>query len=88
MGKIVSSFIVIENFQYASVIEQILYMQNIGAITKDGAIALTKSQVDENGYNMLLGRNLNLREDDATSIYNNLEYKKYLKRGVPHTVKN
>jgi len=78
LGKIVSCLKGIENFQYVSVIEQILYIHKIGSITKNAAIALIKCQVDEYAYNMYLGRNLNFRYDDTTSIYNNLELNNYL----------
>jgi len=82
LGKIVSSFKGIENFQYVSVIEQILYIHKLGSIRRDAAIALIKCQIDEYAYNMSLGRNINFRYDDATSIYNNLELNKYLKRSL------
>jgi hypothetical protein len=82
LGKIVSCFNDVENFQYISLIEQILYIHKLGSITRDAAIAFIKAQIDEHAYNMYLGRNLNLRFDDATSLYNNFELNKYLKRSL------
>ena len=52
----------------------------MGAITEDAAIALLKAHKDEYFYYMQLGRNINMRIDDATSIANSLEKEIYLKR--------
>ena len=80
LGKIVSGFENIEHFQYASIFEQIPYFLKLGSITEDAAITLLQSHVDEYYFYMQLGRNLNLRLDDATSLHNSLEKEKYIKR--------
>jgi len=57
-------------------------MNKLGSITDDATIAFIKAQLDEHAYNMYLGRNLNFRYDDATSIYNSLKLDIYLKRSL------
>jgi hypothetical protein len=80
LGKIVSGFEDMEYFQYASLFEQIPYLVKLGALSEDAGVCLLQNHIDEYYYYRQLGRNLNLRLDDATSIYNSLEKEIYLKR--------
>ena len=82
LGKIISCFNGIENFQNVSLIEQIISIHLIGSITQNAAIALIKAQIDQHTYHMYLGRNLNFRFDDATSLYNSLQMDEYLRRSL------
>jgi hypothetical protein len=80
LGKIVSGFKNMEYFQYASLFEQIPYLVKLGALTEDAGICLLQNHIDEYYYYRQLGRNINLRLDDATSITNSLEKEIYFKR--------
>ena len=80
LGKIVSGFEDMEYFQTVSLLEQIPYLFKLGTLTEDAAICLLQNHIDENYYYRQLGRNLNLRLDDATSIDNSLEKEIYLER--------
>ncbi len=80
LGKIVSGFKNVEYFQYASLLEQLPYMIKLGSITEDAGITLLRTHIDEYYYYMQLGRNINFRIDDATSIRNSLEMEDYLNR--------
>jgi hypothetical protein len=80
LGKIVSGFSNMEYFQYASLFEQIPYLVKLGALTKDAGVCLLQNHIDEYYYYRQLGRNINLRLDDATSITNSLEKEIYFKR--------
>lgn len=82
LGKIVSGFKKIEYFQYVSILEHLPYIERLGGITEDAAIALLKVNIDEHAYNMRIGRNFNLRYGDASSLYNSYELNEYLKRGL------
>ena len=82
LGKIVSGLKGMEYFQSVDVIEQIGFMQRLGGITEDAAIALLKAIVDEYSYNMRIGRSINFRHQDASSIYHSHEVDEYLKRSV------
>ena len=88
LGKIVSGFENIEYFQYASIFEQIPYLFKLGALSEDAAICLLQNHIDEYHYYRQLGRNLNLRVDDATSIDNSLEKEIYYKRWIKHRQSN
>lgn len=82
LGKIVSCFKKMEYYQYVSLLEHIPYIKRLGGITEDAAISLLRVHIDEYAYNMRIGRNINLRYDDASSIYNSYEPNEYLKRGL------
>ena len=70
LGKIVSGYKDMEYFQYASLFEQIPYLVKLGALTEDAGICLLQNHIDEYYYYRQLGRNINLRLDDATSVTN------------------
>jgi len=80
LGKIVSGFNNMEYFQYASLFEQIPYLVKLDVLTEDAGICLLQNHIDEYYYYRQLGRNINLRLDDATSLYNSLEKEVYFKR--------
>lgn len=85
LGKIVSGFEDMEYFQYATLLEQIPYLVKLGALSEDAGVCLLQNHIEEYYYYRQLGRNINLRLDDATSIYNSLEKEIYLKRSnIPY----
>jgi len=49
----------------------------LGCINEDAAISLLQINIDEHAYNMLVGRNINLRYDDGSSVSNSLESELY-----------
>jgi hypothetical protein len=81
LGKILCGLENIEYFQYVSVLEHIPYLNRLGCINEDAAISLLQINADEHAYNMLVGRNINLRIDDGSSVTNSLESEVYIKRG-------
>lgn len=80
IGKIISALKNVEHLQYLPILEHIPSIYRIKSIDERAAISLTKISLDNFVYDFLLGRNLNLRPSDATSICNSAHYKKYLKR--------
>lgn len=80
LGKLLSGFEKIEYFQYVSILEHLPFMVSSGVINKDAAIALLRVNVDEHAYNYWIGRNLNLRFDDASSVTNSAEKDLYFVR--------
>jgi hypothetical protein len=70
----------IEYFQYVSVLEHIPYLHRLGCIKEDAAISLLQVNVDEHAYNMMVGRNINLRYDDGSSVMNSFESELYNQR--------
>jgi len=88
LGKIVSGFTDTEFFQYVSMIEHLPYLHRLGQLSEEAAIAMLKVNVDEHAYNMRIGRNLNLRYYDASSLYNSNEIDEYLKRSLTKNIDN
>ncbi len=82
VGKLIAGLKGIEVFQSISVIEQLSFMHRMGGIKEDAAICLIRSVLGEFAYNMVIGRYLNQRYDDASSIYNSYKFDEYLKRSL------
>ena len=80
LSKIVSEFEDIEFFQSLPVLEHIPYMFGLGGMGGDAAISLIKSTIDYAAYDQFLGRGLNHRVLDRSSIYNSSDSASYLKR--------
>ncbi len=57
-------------------------MERLGSITEDAAISLLRLNVEEHAYNMRIGRNLNFRFDDGSSISNSPESEVYRRRSL------
>jgi len=82
LGKLVSALDRVEYFQYVTILEHISFIERLGGVTEDAAIALLRSNVNEHIYHMKIGRNLNLRHDDASSLVNSPAVEDYLKRAA------
>ena len=80
LAKIVSEFEDIEFFQSLPALEHIPYMFGLGGMSRDTAISLIKSTIDYAAYDQFLGRGLNHRVLDRSSIYNSSDSASYLKR--------
>lgn len=81
LGKIASGFEDVEYFQYVSILEHLPYMQRLGTIDEDAALCLLQINVNEHAYNMFIGRNINLRFDDASAVHHSQDSERYLERG-------
>ena len=82
LGKIMAGLSDIDYFQSISVLEYLPFLWRLGGLSEDGAIALIRKTIDENAYNRRIGRNLNTRIIDASSIYNSPEFKDYLRKAT------
>ena len=82
LGKIISNLEKTEYYQYLTTLERLPIILKGGGISEDAASALIKLIIDESFYYRGLGRNINLRYDDASSIYHSLEMDKYFKRSL------
>ena len=80
LGKVLSGFNGVEFLQYNSALEQIPYIYGSNNIEENAGIALLKSIVDYSVYDRYLGRNLNMRVSDRSSIFNSPIFDEYLKR--------
>jgi hypothetical protein len=79
--RLVSHFAGIDYFQYTSAIEMISFLSKIGKIDDDAAVAFIQVAVDEAAYDRAIGRNLNTRKSDETSIYRAPDPETYFARG-------
>ena len=82
VGKIVSNLKKMDYFQAVYALEQIPFFHRLNCITEDAAVALLRKIVDEHAYNIRIGRNLNLRYSDASSLFNSYEIDEYIRRSM------
>lgn len=80
LANILNGFEDIEPAQYSGLLEQIPFLATAGFIEKNTAKELIRCEVDMRAYEMLIGRNLNQRLSDKSSIFNNPNYQKFLDR--------
>jgi len=70
----------IEPVQYYGLLEHLPFLVKFGLIKKNIAQKILQCEIDTHCYEMLIGRNLNHRQSDKSSIYNIPNHDKYLKR--------
>ena len=70
LSPIMSSFKNVELMQYSNTIEVVCELWQIESIRKDVALSMIRKTADLILYNSLLGRNLNCRFSDISSIFN------------------
>jgi hypothetical protein len=80
LAKILCGLKDVDYFQYISSIEQIPYLNRLGFIDEKASVSMIQTIIDENSYNQMIGRNINLRFDDASSVTNSFEKELYIKR--------
>lgn len=80
LANILSAFEDIEPPQYCVLLEQIPFLAAFGQIEENSAKQLIRCEIDMRCYEMLIGRNLNYRLFDKSSVYNIPNYAKFLKR--------
>src|SRR3989344_7801208 len=80
LANILSGIEEIEPVQYSGLLEQIPFLVSFGLIEQNTAKQLLRCEVDMRCYEMLIGRNLNYRLSDKSSIYNIPNYRKFLAR--------
>lgn len=80
LSNILHGFSAIEPVQYYGLLEHVPYLEKFGLIETETAKEILHCEIDSHSYEMLIGRNFNLRRGDKSSIYNNPNYKEYLKR--------
>lgn len=79
-ANIINGFADVEPVQLCGLLEHIPFFTKLGFIEKRAAEELLHHEIDMHCYEMLIGRNLNHRPFDKSSIFNNPDYKKLLSR--------
>ena len=92
VAPIVSSLQKVEHLRKLIEVDQILHLANLKKIKKEVAIFFIKHYLDKSFYEQLIGRNLNFRIGDETSVFisknpTELTDRTFLKRGE-HIIKN
>lgn len=80
VANIINGLEDIEPAQYSVLLEQIPFLALYDFIEKKTAQQLIRCEIDIRSYDMLIGRNLNQRLSDKSSIYNIPDYQKFLDR--------
>jgi hypothetical protein len=80
LANILNGFDGIEPVQLYGLLEQIPLWANFGLIDKNTAKEILKLEIDTHCYEMLIGRNLNYRTSDKSSVFNIPCFQKYLAR--------
>lgn len=82
VSKLVSNFDRVECFQYSASLEQFFILSFLGHLKREPAVAYLRLIADELVYNRMIGRNLNTRPSDASSILKTNDYDDYIRRSV------
>ncbi|MDP3710335.1 MAG: sulfotransferase domain-containing protein [bacterium] len=80
LANIISSFSNIEPVQYYGLLEHIPFFEKFGLMDKDTSKELLQCEIDFHCYETLIGRNLNHRKTDKSSIYHNPQSQSYIQR--------
>lgn len=80
LANILHGFKAVEHVQYYGLLEHIPFLEKFGMIETKTAQAILRCEIDTHCYEMLIGRNLNFRRMDKSSIFNNPDYNEFLGR--------
>lgn len=80
LANIVSGVRGVEPVQYHGLLEWIPVFESFGLMDKRMSQELLQCEIDTHCYEMLIGRNLNFRRGDKSSIFNVPRYGEYLRR--------
>lgn len=80
MGPILASFNRVEIERLEEIVEYIGALHWMGKIAPDAAVATLRLETDYHLYNSLIGRNVNFRLADHSSVWKNPNRFRYLKR--------
>ena len=79
LGNLLCGLEDIKHYQFHKLLEHILILQRHDLIDDETAKAIIQCQVDNYTYDYLMGRTINFRLDDKSSIYNIPNYEDHLK---------
>ena len=80
LGNLLAGIEGIEGIQWVGMVEQLVHLYHLGHIEREALKAIILIQFDNLAYQRMIGRNLNFRYDDKTSIYNSPNPKAFLER--------
>ncbi len=80
LGNLLAGIEGVEGIQWIGMTEQLIHLYHLGLIEKEPLKNIILIEFDNLGYQRMIGRNLNFRYDDKTSIYNSPNPKLLLER--------
>lgn len=80
LGKLISKIVGLEYFLSNSEAERIAMINSAGILSDDDASALFALSINESIYSMSIGRNINMKIADGSSINNSFEKEVYIER--------
>jgi hypothetical protein len=80
LANVVNGFQDIEPVQYFSLLENIPYLAKHHLVDEHTAQQIMQCEIDLHSYEMMIGRNLNHRQDDKSSVFNTSDHHQYLMR--------
>jgi hypothetical protein len=80
LGPILASFDRVELERMEEIFEYVGTLHRLGKIDREAAVALLKLECDMHLYNSSIGRNVNFRFGDHSSVWRNPNRLRYFKR--------
>lgn len=80
--QLLTAFESVEKMEYNGVLEYVAIADKFQKISRDVGIAILKTDIDTALYNNMIGRNINTRLSDDTSIYKYHSPEKYIQRSL------
>lgn len=80
LGPILSTYKGVEIHKLETVFEHIAVLYHFKKMSLDAAVTLMRNYLDESFYNSIIGRNINFRPSDMSSVFNGKNQRRYLDR--------
>ncbi len=80
LGNLLSGLEDVEHIQYFLMYELIPALVKLGKMPRETGLALLRNEVDMHAYEYAIGRNLNFRFSDKSSIFNSTRFQELLTR--------
>jgi len=80
LSHVVAAFAGVEFIQYPFLLENLLYLVRFGKLDFKTCKIILQTDIDYSAYNMMIGRSLNTRRTDITSVFNSVNSKQLLQR--------
>ncbi len=80
LANFLSTIKEIDHINYNPLVEQIPFLVKQNLLDKNTGKVLLQTQFDNNCYDLIVGRGLNFRREDKSSVYNSPHQEKYLQR--------
>jgi hypothetical protein len=80
LGKVVSNFERMDYFHYVAILEHLPLLAYNNILDRQSTLSMMQLYLNQFGYDRMIGRGLNCRPDDSSSILNATDSKEYFER--------